>query len=354
MAALARGDVVGSDRAIVEVRELSGLADDPALTLATEAHRAQTARLLHRDGDMRGALVAIERMGGPNVVGAQEARLILPFGLHAQLEDDGALVRAGGDTESGARRLEGAAERMEFRPSLFTATVALGLARVGTEAACRRMRARLVAGDERHIVGGHIAFSYEGPIDRVVALLDARLGDVASAERLLRAALAEMTTCGFAAWVAQIEYDLGCVLARAGRTVEAEGLLDSAARGASEIGMPGLASRAAACRPRRPHAEPARPAPQSTSFEMEREGDVWRVRFGEGVVRVKDSRGMHLLGRLVERPSEDVHVLALGSDDAGKSLAEGAPDPALDSRARAEYRARLADLVEELEHATRM
>jgi hypothetical protein len=86
---------------------------------------------------------------------------------------------------------------------------------------------------------------------------------------------------------------------------------------------------------------------------MSREGDVWLVQHGARSARVKHSRGLALLSRLVERPGEDIHVLALSSDEAGASLQDtrvaglDAPDP----RALRDYRQRLADLSEELVEA---
>jgi hypothetical protein len=62
--------------------------------------------------------------------------------------------------------------------------------------------------------------------------------------------------------------------------------------------------------------------------------------FGESV-HVKDSRGMQMIARLVGEPCREVHVLDLvgGSDDGGDA------GPALDAKARSEYRARLAELT---------
>jgi hypothetical protein len=94
---------------------------------------------------------------------------------------------------------------------------------------------------------------------------------------------------------------------------------------------------------------PAARAGTGVSFDMASEGDTWRIGFGPRVFRVKSSRGMQLLGRLVERQGEEIHVLALGSDEAGKSFVEGAGGVVIDARARAEYKARLAELTAELE-----
>jgi hypothetical protein len=57
-----------------------------------------------------------------------------------------------------------------------------------------------------------------------------------------------------------------------------------------------------------------------------------------------------LLARLVERPGEELHVLALASD-AGGALVEGDAGDLLDAQARREYRARLEELEAELAEA---
>jgi tetratricopeptide (TPR) repeat protein len=350
MACVARGDVLGSERALVEIRELSGLSDDPALALALEAHIGQVARLLHRDEEAPQAIARMESMPEPTSSATAFVSMLI-LGIVAQLEDDAELRQRGIDTEPGARRLEAMVGEIEPEPGVATGMLALALSRVGTLEACRRTRARLVAAGKRHIVSGHIPMTYEGPVARFVALLDARLGDIASAERWLRDALAEARAHGLRPWVAMMEYDLGCVLAAADRSAEAETLLDSAGRAAAEIGMPGLVARAASRRRQAPI--PVGPT-RAASFDMTRQGDAWRLRFGERTFLVKDSRGMQLLARLVERPGEEMHVLALGSDEAGKSLVEGPGGSVIDARTRGEYKTRLVDLSAEIDEADAM
>jgi hypothetical protein len=70
-------------------------------------------------------------------------------------------------------------------------------------------------------------------------------------------------------------------------------------------------------------------------------------------VRVKHSRGLQLLSRLVEHPGQDIHVLALASDEPGSSLqdAGGAGVGGPDARARRDYKQRLDDLQQEIAEA---
>ena len=115
-----------------------------------------------------------------------------------------------------------------------------------------------------------------------------------------------------------------------------------------------------------PPAGPADAVPgdiPARSAEFRREGEYWSIVFEQDAFRVRDSRGMQHLARLLRTPGHEVHALELtappsapvdrasvveaavamaGSDDAG---------PALDAEAKAAYRARLIDLREELAEA---
>ena len=56
---------------------------------------------------------------------------------------------------------------------------------------------------------------------------------------------------------------------------------------------------------------------------------------------------MRLLAKLVDRPGEEIHVLALAADE-GSGLAETNAGEMIDEHARKTYRARLLDLDEQL------
>lgn len=84
---------------------------------------------------------------------------------------------------------------------------------------------------------------------------------------------------------------------------------------------------------------------------LTREGDAWTISFDTRTVRLKDSKGIRLLARLLTDPGHEIHALDLvgapglvGSDDGG---------PVLDATAKLAYRRRLNDLAEDLEEARR-
>jgi len=64
-----------------------------------------------------------------------------------------------------------------------------------------------------------------------------------------------------------------------------------------------------------------------------REGELWRLEREDTVVRVKDSRGMQLLARLVEQRGSEVHVLALASDEGTSAPESDAGEVARRDRA---------------------
>jgi non-specific serine/threonine protein kinase len=98
-----------------------------------------------------------------------------------------------------------------------------------------------------------------------------------------------------------------------------------------------------------------------------REGDVWTVAWAGRTVRLRDARGFAYLAVLLRHPDRELHVtdivrLAGGDEvrDSPRNPADGelatSPDlghagPVLDARAHADYRARLAELRDELAEA---
>ena len=88
-----------------------------------------------------------------------------------------------------------------------------------------------------------------------------------------------------------------------------------------------------------------------------RDGQFWTLSFRGRTVRMKDAKGLHDLARLVSEPGREMHVLDLAgtrADPTGPTV-RGAGDlgELLDTRARAEYRRRLAELEDEVADAER-
>lgn len=92
-----------------------------------------------------------------------------------------------------------------------------------------------------------------------------------------------------------------------------------------------------------------------------RDGEVWIVALGAESARVRDSKGMRQLARLLATPDREIHVLDLegpsapGPGPVARDRAGGADGstgggglPLLDARAKAAYRARLTDIDDDL------
>jgi hypothetical protein len=79
-----------------------------------------------------------------------------------------------------------------------------------------------------------------------------------------------------------------------------------------------------------------------------RDGDLWLLAYEGRTVRVPDAKGLHDLAALLAAPGRPVHVSRLIAP--GLSPVAGA-DPVLDERARAAYKARLAELDDDIDDA---
>jgi hypothetical protein len=342
MHAITEGRVVDSERAVVEVQQMAAMIDDPALRLSLAAHMTERARILHLDDQLReGAAGVEESLEG--IPGAGFVAATLRASMFARLEDREA-------TAAELTRLGASMKRAFEHDSTFHTLLGEAEALVGDEAGVRRLRDALAAWPHDELVGGHIPIAYSGPRLRLVARLEHRLGDVAAAERGFRAALAGALARGHRTWVAQISYELGLL----GAGFEAD--LERAAALAQEIGMPGLVARAtAALRGRATAAAMAPPVVPPTAsarrVTLARDGESWTVTGGAAAVRVRDSRGVRMLARLVERPDEEIHVLALAADDPGSALVDAGGAPVVDAEARRAYKERIDELDERIERA---
>jgi hypothetical protein len=95
------------------------------------------------------------------------------------------------------------------------------------------------------------------------------------------------------------------------------------------------------------------------------EGQFWTVSYLDSSFRVKDMRGLHHIAHLLAHPNERFHVRELSASVGGDAFSPATSDPSihpdgedappiLDSKAKADYRARLSELRADLEEAERM
>ena len=213
----------------------------------------------------------------------------------------------------------------------------------------------------RHAIG-HAEGSV-GAVDRYLGLLAATLGRLDDADRHLTAAIAVNERMGARPWTAHCQHDLAGILRRRdapGDRDRADTLDRVALATAGALGMV-LAQRIGVVT--EAPTPPAGPQAPITSATFRREGEYWTVEFGRDMFRVRDTKGMRHLARLLEVPGRELHALELarsesstasgGRSDDSLATTAGLGDaiPVLDAEAKAAYRERLDGLRVELAQA---
>jgi hypothetical protein len=184
----------------------------------------------------------------------------------------------------------------------FPSIAAEAAARCGTSSQRRQLYQRLLPLAGTHVVCG-ATVAYAGAVDHYLGLLAASLGEPGAATAHLAAAAAQHHQLGATAW-AQLS--------------------------AQEQARLGPAADAA-----------------DTANLFRREGAVWHITYHGKAVRMPDAKGLGDIATLLARPGEPVRASQL----AGLVAPAGA-DPVLDDRARAAYKARLAELDQDIDDAT--
>jgi tetratricopeptide (TPR) repeat protein len=221
---------------------------------------------------------------------------------------------------------------------------------------------------DRNVVAGRGAASF-GPAARYCGVLAAALGRYDEADAHFDAA-EEMSRRTWALpALARTRCDRAAALVGRGDRAAAEPLLGAALELSVELGMGAVERRARELGGAEPAAAPAAPAPTGERRRgvLRREGEFWTVSFGETTFRLKDSKGLQHVARLVAHPGVEVHAIELVTGDAGPAAAgaaaqareagleaqQGGDDagPALDATAKEDYRRRLEELREEAEEA---
>ena len=202
------------------------------------------------------------------------------------------------------------------------------------------------------VVGGALCL---GAADRHLAMLAALADRPAEAEARFEAALAAHERLGAVPWLAHTRVEYARFLTATGHApARARALLDEAERAAATYGLPRVARRADAVPPSPPPQKPDRR--DRLRARLAREGEYWTVAWSDRTGRVRDLKGLRYLAYLLASPGRDVHVYDLLALTEGAPAVEATSDvEALDTRARASYRARLAELrvaIDAAEHAS--
>jgi hypothetical protein len=99
-------------------------------------------------------------------------------------------------------------------------------------------------------------------------------------------------------------------------------------------------------------ADRALDALRRTAFSLTRDADFWAITHGARVFRLKHTRGLAMLARLVEQPGREVHALTLGTELDPGDL--GDAGSAIDTKAVRVYRERIEALREREQTAETM
>jgi hypothetical protein len=206
---------------------------------------------------------------------------------------------------------------------------------------------RLLPYAERNAVCPPVSAS--GSVRRPLGLLALLLGRADDAVAHLEAAVAANAAMGARPWVALAQLDLSQALRARGGPEDrrrAEGLIDAAAATAARLGMHPLADRLAAA-----GAEGAASRADGGAAAMLREGEYWSVSWEGRTFRLRDRVGLRYLARLLAEPGAEIHALDLVAAESGAGIDRAGGADAIDASAREAYRARLAELEEELDEA---
>jgi hypothetical protein len=224
----------------------------------------------------------------------------------------------------------------------------------------------------RHAMSLHGAFG--GPVSRSLALLAATRAHWDAALQHIAAAGSTAARLNARPLMAMVRLDeAGILLARgdAADRPRAAALVAEAAEIARSVGADGLERKAteleAELGPAPAPAEAPRDEPEARQGAvLRREGDVWVFEYAGDSVRVRDSKGIRYIARLLDTPGVEIHSMdlvaggsggggdaAMADADAGVEVRMGTGDAGalLDTKAKDEYRRRLEELRDDVEEA---
>jgi tetratricopeptide (TPR) repeat protein len=242
-------------------------------------------------------------------------------------------------------------------------------ASVGDAARAEELYEQLIPFADQVVYTG---ISVWGDVDHALGRLATVTGRHDDAARHLGSSTARYGAIGAPIWLARVAVDqASLLLAREGPgdRERARGLLGRAEADARRLGAGGIERRARGLlgHERATHvmsapalraaAAPAEPAARSAARRagLAREGELWTLTHGGGSFHLKDSKGMAYLARLLGEPHTEVHVLELQAGAPAPELRAGTESAGawLDDQAKRAYRARLAELEDDLAEAER-
>jgi tetratricopeptide (TPR) repeat protein len=205
-----------------------------------------------------------------------------------------------------------------------------------------------------------------GSVSRALGIAAAAAGRWTDAERHFEDALEMNSRMGARPWVAWTASDWAEMLFRRdgpGDTERAAELLAGAAETARELGLTTLRERVWAMRKGGGGTLRQARVATATPSVFRRDGEYWSIAYERDAFRLKDSKGLRYLARLLAESGRELHALDLVAGEREADRPAQAAEPgltasrlgdageALDAQAKAEYRRRLDELEGELDEA---
>jgi hypothetical protein len=323
--AISRGDFAEHARRIADARSLA--VDDPGPSLTLGSH----------------AFLAARWRGEPLEEVADGLRWFIESLPAGGAHIDALLLVERGDRDGAARALArvSTAEHLLSVPTLLRGLLAEVAAAVGSDELRAGIADALTASSERSIVWSMTGMFDEGPVSRYQALIAWSLGRDAEAEAHQQRALA-VARAGMRPLFVHLALDRAAALTLRGDEDGAARARAEAHEHAVALEMHGLVERTA------PGRALPRPQPAVSAVTMDRDSGLWVVSGAGESCRIKDSRGLQMLKKLVDSVGRELHALEIAGDN---TLIDTDTGPVLDERAKAAYRARLRELRADADEA---
>jgi tetratricopeptide (TPR) repeat protein len=350
MRATSRGEFAAAEAALARARRLADRAQDTNASLTLLVQQFALAEMKEDQAQLASLCARLER---------QCAKL-----PHSDMYLKPALLAAA--TRSLGRKLDPAdldetCLRSIIRFCDMGAFASLGdcLVAIGNRSLIDFAYESILPYKERCGHWGLLGLRWFGPVARSLGLLAAAQGRIEAANEHFAAAVEIARRMDARPWMARIVLEWIESLRPNGQVPQrALQLLDEAQTTASELGLKGLEESLARCRGSAATQEPAAPMaapaglPEVEYFRVSPDGEVWVCECDGRTFRLRDSRGMQMLARLIAVPGREIHVLDLmGAANADQPVDSGDCGEALDDRGRREYRRRLESLRAQLEEA---
>ncbi len=342
MRAMLEGRFDVCDQAFVEAQQLALAASDDNALRCVAVHRAWVLLLQDRMGDVRAHEPdLLRRLQG----------VIAPFSeiLRAQI-----LARSGFLAPAALQLRRATGEHLHHLYSNnMLAVVAETAALVKDIEIAQLTQRALQPHIESNATVGLFGLACGVPVRALLGLLSHTLGAVDEAREHFELALERTDMMGARAHEVWVRLWYGeALMGQPPERAAAREILERCAALARQLHMPGVAERAELATSQAPIIAKRMSAVSSSfpRFTLTPHQSGWKLDREGVALMLKDSRGLGMLARLLERPGQELHCLELVSEssDEGRALDSDAGE-VLDEKAKSAYRRRIEQLSVRIE-----